>query len=142
MKALVVTSAGIVMLAWTLAGCGEVPQFDPATQYTAESLAEELSYRYRDLKPTLKAAPPKPVPPRKDRDAELKSLSDEAGKKAPAATLDELLAEIDAKTRLVPGKSPPEVRKAMIEVLAKDNALKATDEELLKGKLEQLAQGS
>ncbi|MDR3632981.1 MAG: hypothetical protein P4L84_04040 [Isosphaeraceae bacterium] len=132
----------LVLVALALAGCGESSQFDPATQYTAESLAQELSFRYRTLKPAARAASAKPAPLRKDRDAEVKSLAEEATKKAPAATLDELLAEIADKATLIPGKSRPEVCKAMIDSLAQDKELNDSDKQLLSDKLQQLGQGS
>lgn len=136
------TTAALLVGTLALAGCGETPQFDPSTKYTAESLAQELSFRYRDLKPSAKAAAAKPVQVRRDRDAESKSLGDEAGKQAPAETLDDLLAETAAKMSLIQGMSRPDVCKAMIETLAKDNALRTSEKELLKAKLQQLAQGS
>jgi hypothetical protein len=135
MKSTLVTLPAILAAVVGLAapGCGpEAPIHDPATRYTPESLAQELVFRFNALKPGAKALS-KGGPVKKDKEAEARAQtkSKEPTKQAADPTLDGLLAEIDAKARLVSGTTRPETLKKVSSLVAAHPSVTGADKRLL-----------
>jgi hypothetical protein len=131
-------------------GCGSKDEFDQAAQYSPETLAQELAFRYRALSPSARVVKKKrDVPNRKqgdvmksrDEQSQVKSQTKAATKKAPAASADDLLDEIDAKASRVAGRTRAQVFETMAEAIGKESSLEAADRETLAGKLREMAKG-
>ncbi len=137
-------------LCTTMPGCGPgTPQVDKAALYTPESLAQELAFRYRGLRPEEKkltrgagrrARSAKTAAElARDEQAQKKARgADAAAKRDGPPTLDDVMADIDAKLDKIPGMPRPEARRKMIDALANDASLSAEDKTLLSQRLEQM----
>jgi hypothetical protein len=131
-------------------GCGSgEPQVDRSAFYTPESLAEELALRYRTLKPearkfTRAAASSSKSARRaaaldRARQAEKKGGGgDEPKKRTGPETLDDIMADIEAKIDKIPGTARPEACKKMSDALPTDATLSADEKKLLSGRLEEM----
>jgi gas vesicle protein len=134
----------LAMLVLFHAGCGESATFHPETQYTAESLAQELAFRFNALSPSGKTARrarrpgKKAVDSKADERSPTKSQSKAATKKELPKTVDDVLDDIEAKIRLIKDRSPSEVVTRMIEALSKDSSLNESDRQMLDEKLKEL----
>jgi hypothetical protein len=147
-------AAGIVALALVLPvtspGCGsDAPEVDKAAMYSPESLAQELAFRYRDLKPEARKlsrpAAPRGKPGEReqgrriDEEVEQKKGGGAVPKKREGApTLDDVMDDIGAKIDRVPDMPRAEVCRRMIEALSKDNSLTGDDQALLAGRLKEM----
>ncbi len=147
-------AAAVVLLAMALAaaapGCGPGDdQVDRSAFYTPESLAQELALRYGKLKPEARKfsrpaassakAAKRAAGLERARQAEKKGGGgDEPKKRTGSETLDEIMADIDAKIDKIPGTPRAEACKKMSDALSQDATLSADDRKLLSGRLEEL----
>jgi hypothetical protein len=140
--AVAATAFCFLSLAVFVPGCGtSAPQVDKAAEYSAESIAQELAFRYKSLVPDAKKSTRSPRPRSKTKSvAELesgeKAIKKAAGgavakKRTAPPTIDDVLDDIDDKISLVKGASRSEVRKKIIEAVAKDNSLAEEDRQAL-----------
>lgn len=143
-------SAVLVVLGMLItSGCGSGdPEVDKSALYTPESLAEELAFRYRALKPDARksvrgggakgrsARTAKAI--EQANAASKKESSGEIPKRSGPPTLDDLMADIDAKVGKVFKTTRAEVCKKMIESIAQDSSLTADDKKVLTEQLEGL----
>jgi hypothetical protein len=112
-------------------GCGRSTSFDKSTQYTPETLAQELAFRYNALSPVgktpMKTRRPqksqKAVDSKADEQSTTKAQSKAATKKERPKSVDDVLDDIEAKAGLVPGMSRAEVLAKMAEAIGKDGTL-------------------
>jgi hypothetical protein len=155
------TCANATALALALAlsamtpGCAtDAPEVDKSALYTPESLAEELAFRYRELKPEdrmfARGAVPragsagKPADLERARQIDEKAEQKKGGggavskKRSGSPTLDEVMADIDSKIGRIPATPRPDARRKMIEALSKDAALSAEDKALLSDRLKEM----
>jgi len=128
-------------------GCGSSAEFDKATQYSPETLAQELAFRYKALSPSAKAATKRRDVPNKkrgdvmkvsDEQSQVKSQAKAAAKKAPAANVDEVLDEIDAKASKITGQARAEVFNKIADAIDKDASMEAADRQTLADKLKEM----
>jgi len=135
----------VLAMACAAAGCGSTVEHDEAVQYTPESLAQELAFRYRSLSPAAKKATKNRSEPKgkasaiAEREAQTKAQSKAVAKKAQAETADDVLDEIAGKARTIRGVSPAEVFQKMSEVIARDQSLDESDRQALAEKLDEMA---
>lgn len=128
-------------------GCGETPNHSAETQYTAESLAQELAFRFNTLSPSGRTAkrsrrPEKQaVSSKADELSPTKSQAKAATKKELAKTIDDVLDEIQGKISLVKGMSRADVITKMIDALSKETTLSDSDRQMLAGKLKEMGGG-
>ena len=114
-------------LAMAPAGCGpEKPKFDAAAAYTPESLAQELAFRVRSMKPSAKAAPARKKAPGKEQ-----GKSAEAAKEAPDSTLDDVVEDAGRKLGLIEGISRDDALKATTAAVEADASLVPDDKRRL-----------
>jgi hypothetical protein len=130
---------GTIPALW--AGCGsDSPAFDPSAQYTPESLAQELAFRFRALPGEAKKVSSRrgrrQAAPLKERDL---AKSGEAQKKALPQTADALLDDIARKIRAVPGVSPSDACKKVAEAVRQDGSLSSKDRDDLARQLDEMA---
>ena len=136
----------------TIPGCGPAaPEVAKEAQYSPESLAQELSFRYQSLNADAKKATgkarSKSVRTAADRqrgEVDTKGAVGAVTKKQRGAppSLDELLADIDSKLKLIKGVSRADACKQMIETLASDTKLTPTDKQSLTDHINRLASPS
>jgi hypothetical protein len=132
-------------------GCGPAETaFDKAAQYTPDSLAEELAYRYRGLKPESKKSTRRAVSTAKSAkraaDLDRARLAEKKGGDTPTTkkkqtgppTIDDVLDDISSKLDQITGASRAESCRRMAESLSKDNSLSDADKQLLSEKLKEL----
>ena len=135
-------------------GCGPAtPEVDKAAEYSPESLAQELVFRYRSLNPESRKSTRKSV--RKSKSE--KSIADlerteKASKKGQAAattkarsaapTIDDVLDDIGSKLDKIKGTPRAESCRQMTETITKDSSLTDLDKKLLSEKLKELGEGS
>ena len=117
-------------------GCGGEPTFDPATAYSPESLAAELTFRYKDLDPAKRNQPKAARPTAATKDARAA-----ATKQGPATTLDDLVRETAAKADLVPGMARPEAIRKVAEAVEKDETVAPDDRKAIAERLRGAAGG-
>ena len=124
---LAVAAAVVLALPILGAGCGsEQVEVDKAATYTPESLAQELIFRYRALKPDAKTATRGSV--KKSAGAAVsKKSAPSATKKQASTTIDDVLEDIGSKIALIKGQSPTETAKKMSETIASDGSLGDSD---------------
>ena len=128
-------------------GCGESPKFNKATEYTPESLAQELAFRYNALSPSGKTSKrarrpeKKAVESKADEQSATKSQAKAATKKELPKTIDEILDEIEAKIGLIKGMSRSDIVAKMIDAISKENSLSESDRQMLVGKLRESGSG-
>jgi hypothetical protein len=149
--AAVVLALGLTVLG---PGCGAgTPDVDKAAQYTPESLAQELAFRYRALRPETKKASTRsrsrsrPTRTIADMEKAEKLQKKAAGiattkKRSGPATLDELLDDIEDKLDLIKGTSRSDACRQMVETLSKDRSLAESDKKLLSEKLNEMGGAS
>jgi hypothetical protein len=123
---------------------------DRSALYSPESLAAELSFRYRDLKPEARKltrdVAPQARPGDRERARQIdekveqkKGGGDETPKKRSGPRdLDDVMDDVNAKIDKVPGTPRPEVYTRMIDALSRDGSLSEADRKLLADRLEQL----
>jgi hypothetical protein len=139
----------VIALALPGPGCGGSPEFDKTAQYTPESLAQDLAFRFRALSPAAKiTTKTRRRTPKKtatfvsdDEKSQTKTKSKESTKKALAKTADDLLDEIDAKASLIKGVSRAEVFTKMSEAISRDNSLKESERQPLAERLKEMGNG-
>jgi hypothetical protein len=152
--------AGAAAVALTLAvsamipGCGAgSPEVDKSARYTPESLAGELAFRCRELKPEARkftrATASGSRSARNAGDRELaRQIEEKAEKKGGGGdvpkkrsgppTLDDVMDDVDTKIDKIQGMPRPEVCRRMIETLSKDASLSADDKKLLSDRLKEM----
>ncbi len=140
------TASLILVTAWAASGCGPAAEYDKAVQYSPESLAQELAFRYRSLSPSAKTAI-KNRNMTKDKtkafaatelEAQTKGQSKAATKKAPAANVDDVLDDVAEKVEAIKGVAPSEVYQKMAEAIAHDQSLEEKDRQTLADKLKEM----
>ncbi len=112
-------------------GCSETPAFDPSTQYTPESLAQELAFRARTVPLPTKAgaAKQKSAVSVASKSASTKPDAKDARaasaqtKKALATTLDEVVQETVDKFSQVNGMAKADIAKKVAASIANDASL-------------------
>jgi hypothetical protein len=135
----------------TMPGCSPGESgVDRSALYSPESLAAELSFRYRDLKPEARKFNRDVAPQAKAGDRERARQIDEKveqkkggggevpKKRTEPMDLDDVMEDINAKIDKVPGTPRPEVCIKMISALSKDDTLSEADRKLLTDRLEQM----
>jgi hypothetical protein len=126
----------VIALAIALVGCDDTPRFDPTLQYTADTLAKEFVYEYSELKTAngsaLRSAVPKERPEAITKEA---GKGEPATKKAPAATLDELIAETLRKAGRISGTSRTDACKKVVEEVEKTPSIPDLDKKTIAEKL-------
>ncbi len=145
-----VRAALVLAMAWTAAGCGSTTEHDAAVEYSPESLAQELAFRYRSLSPAAKKVvknrgeTKNKAAAAAEREAQTKAQSKTkaAAKTAQAETGDDVLDEIALKARTIPGVPSAEVFHKMAEAIARDQALDETDRQTLSAKLKEMAEAA
>jgi hypothetical protein len=135
-------------------GCGPAAlDVDKTAQYTPESLAQELAFRYGVLKPearksTRKIGSRSKLP---DRTAALERAraAEKKGGDAPATkkrsgpqTLDDVLEDVDSKIDMIRTTPRAETCQQMIEALSKESSLTDDDKKVLAAKLKEIGGGS
>jgi hypothetical protein len=150
----VVTTATIatVMLSVAAPGCGPAAsEADKAAEYTAESLAQELAFRYRSLKPEAKkfTRAPKAKSTKSIAQLETDEKLDTKGKdvattkkRSGPPSLDDILDDFDVKLGRLKETSPSAACQQVIETISKDNSLTENDKKLLTEKLKERFEGS
>ena len=151
MAAAVVLALGLLVLG---AGCSAgIPDVDKAAQYTPESLAQEVAFRYRALTPETKKAPTRSRsrsrPSKTVADMEKAEKLQKKGattattkKRSGPPTLDDLLDDIEDKLDLIKGTSRSDTCRQMVETISKDNSLSQSDKALLSEKLKEMGEAS
>jgi hypothetical protein len=128
-------SAAVVVL---FLGCGEKPVFDPATAYSPESLALELSFRYKTIDRKEDDAV-------QDPGAVTKSGVTKGGgaatKQAGTQTFRGLIEDISGKIGRIPGISRAEVAKKVVGLVSKDPSIPGADRKTIADKLTQASAG-
>jgi len=119
------TTLALALALSTMApGCAtDAPEVDKSAHYTPESLAQELAFRYRELKPEdrkfARGAVPRAGSAGKAADLERARQIDEKAeqkkgggevpkKRSGPPTLDEVMADIDSKIDRIPGTPRPD----------------------------------
>ncbi len=134
--------SGLISLVVALAilGCDDKPRFDPAIQYSADTLAREFVNEYSDLKTAngsaLRSDPPKVRPQDATKEA---AKGAPTTKKAASATLDELIASTLRKAGQIPGTSKADACKKVIEEVEKTSTIPDVDKKVIAEKLSQSA---
>jgi hypothetical protein len=141
-------------LSTCLSGCGPTEtSFDKATQYSPESLAEELAFRYRGLKPESKKSTRHALSSarsaKKSADLDRARLAEKKGgtgastkKQTGPTTIDDVLDDIGSKLNQINGTTRAETCRRMTEALSKDGSLDDADKRLLSEKLKELVDAS
>ncbi len=134
--------SGLVGLAVALMllGCDSTPKFDPAVQYSADTLAKEFVNEYSDLK-TANGSAVRSELPRERPESIAKAATKEAAatKKAPTASLDELIAETLRKAGQIPGTTKAEACKKVIAEVEQTATIPDVDKKIIAEKLSQSA---
>jgi len=150
----VMTTATIatVMLSVAAPGCGPATsEADKAAEYTAETIAQELAFRYRSLNPEAKKSTraPKAKPTKSiaqlETDEKLQTKSKDVAttkKRSGPPSLDDVLDDIDVKLGRLKGTSRSAACQQVIETISKDNSLTENDKKLLTEKLKERSDGS
>jgi hypothetical protein len=131
--AVMLTAAAAVVLVLPIlsAGCGSgTVEIDQAANYSPESLAQELILRYRALKPDARTASLRTIK-KSSAPAVSKKTAPSTTKKHRAASIDDVLEDIESKITLVKGSSPAETTRKMIETIASDGLLSDSEKKSL-----------
>jgi hypothetical protein len=135
-------------------GCGPAAlDVDKSAQYTPESLAQELVFRYGALKPearkstrkigTRSKSPDRTAALDRARQAEKKGGDAPATKKRSGPqTLDDVLEDIDSKIDKIRNTPRAETCQKMTEALSKETSLTNDDRKVLSAKLKEMGGGS
>ncbi len=127
----------VIAMPFLSGGCNSEPtEFDQAANYTAESLAQELTHRYRALSPTaqtsnVKSRGKKSGTASASKGKPSKKSVTRTTKKAGPATIDDVLDDIEYKMTLVKGSSPAETTKKMSAAISSDSSLPEADKKTL-----------
>ena len=133
-------------------GCGPAaPELDTSTDYTPESLAQELAFRFRALSPESKKSTRKPVRRSKSdksvADLEQSEITSKKGQGAPVTkkrsgppTLDDLLDDVALKLEKIKGTPRAESYQKLIDAISKDSSLNQADRKVLSEKIQQLSE--
>jgi predicted RNase H-like nuclease len=147
----------VVVLAVAAVGTGCGPahvDVDPATRYTAESLAQELIVRFQALNPAAKTsrravrvnpAAEKTRAERLERavQAEKKGGGGPGEKKRKGApTIDDVIDDVDHKLDLLSGTSRSDACRKMIAAISAESSLTAGEKKTLSDLVGRLAEGS
>lgn len=128
----------LASLAAVAAGCGGATEFDAKASYSPESIAQELSFRLRELSGEarkLKKPVGKKATPPKERDL---AKSGEAKKEPPANTADAVFEDVARKIHEAPGPRA-EFCKKIVEALRKDTSLTPAEQDDLAKRIEAIA---
>lgn len=147
---MVVTVSTVLMLTLSAIapGCGPADlEVDKAALYTPESLASELVFRFRALRPdakvsSRKAKSDKGLAERVARNAKVEKKG--AGLKKNATgptTIDDVLDDVDRKLDLIKETSRSDACRKMIDTLSKDSSLTESDKKSLTELVGKLADG-
>jgi hypothetical protein len=137
----------LAVLSSLAAGCADRPEFNKAAEYTPESLAQELAFRYKALSPAAKKSTRSRRPQRAavdskaDEQSPTKSQTKAATKKELPRTVDDILDDIEAKVGLIKGMSRSDVVSKLIDALSRDTSLAEQDRQTLGSKLKEFAGG-
>jgi hypothetical protein len=149
-----VAAAGLLLTALgPSGGCGPAArEIDSAGQYTPESLAAELAFRYRALTPEAKKAPSRNRTASKTNRSiaqlesaeklQTKGKAAATEKKGRALTLDDLLDEFEGKLDLIKGMSRLDACRQASEAISRDSSLSESEKKLLSEKLKELGAAS
>lgn len=129
----IVTGATLVVV-----GCGQPVEFDPATEYTPEALAQELIFRVKTLKRSSKSSPKNAQAKIASRLPEKKgkAAGSETTKREIAGTIGDVVEETVEKFSLIKKTSSSEIRKIVADVVSKDKTLGEEDRRAILGELE------
>ena len=118
---MVVMMVGVVV---AVLGCGDdTPRFDAATQYSPESLAQELSFRYASLDSKSRQMTPV-YTNKKTGDATRREMTKDATtKNAPEENLDSLVADIRRKADTIPNLPPGSARNSVADAVDRDSSI-------------------
>jgi hypothetical protein len=134
--------SGLIAVGFALSflGCDDTPKFDPALQYSADTLAKEFVYEYGELKTDNGSAVRSEVPKeRPEAIAKEAAKGAPTTKKAPASSLDELIAETIRKAGQINGTSKADVCKKVVEEVEKTSTIPDVDKKVIKEKLGSVA---
>jgi hypothetical protein len=113
-------------------GCDDTPRFDPALQYSADTLAKEFIYEYGQLKTKDDGGAVRSKVIKQTPEATKEAAKDAATtKKAQAGSLDELIAETLRKAKLIPGTSPADACMKVIEEVQKEPSIPEGDKKII-----------
>ena len=129
-----ITIAGVASLAVVaaLSGCDDTPRFDPAIQYSADTLAKEFLYDYGQLKTKKGGGAVRSKVIKRTAEATKDAAKEGAAtKKAPPASLDELIGETLRKATLIPGTSAADACKKVVEEVEKDPTIPEGDKKII-----------
>jgi hypothetical protein len=131
----------LIALALAFSGCEDKPKFDPGLQYSAETLVQEFLHEYGELKTTNGSAIRSELPKQRPEDTTKAATKGEAPatKKAPVASLDELIAETIRKAAFVVGTSKAEACKKVSEEAQKTATIPDVDKKIIAEKLGNLS---
>jgi hypothetical protein len=127
-----------------LSGCVAEPEFSKQADYTPETLAQELAFRFRALSPSSRnavknrTAARKPTMESIDEKSQAKAQSKEATKKAPASNVDGVLDDIGSKAATIRGIPRGEVFQRAADAISKDTSLEEPDRRMLAEKLKEM----
>jgi hypothetical protein len=123
----------ITIAAVGFVGCDDSPRFDPAVQYSADTLAKEFLYEYSQLKTKDGGAVRSKTGKIKDTPEVTKEAAkgSPATKKAEAASLDELIGQTLRKAKLIPGTTPADACKKVVEEVANDPSIPEADKKVI-----------
>lgn len=135
-------ATSLIALVLALAGCGDpAPQFDPAVNYSADTLAREFLFAYKELKTSngsaVRAKGPKERPEAATKGAAARGEA--VAKKAEIATLDELIGDTIRKASSIPGTPASRACREVIEAVAKDPSVPEVDKKLVAESLGRVA---
>jgi predicted RNase H-like nuclease len=145
----------VLVVAAVATGCGPaLVDVDPATRYTAESLAQELIVRFQALNPSAKTSRravrvnPSAEKARAERLERAVSAEKKGGggpgekKRKGAPTIDDVIDDVDHKLDLLSGTSRSDACRKMIEAISGESSLTADEKKTLSDLVGRLAEGS
>jgi hypothetical protein len=127
-----VAALATLTVAATFLGCDDTPRFDPAVQYSADTLAKEFIYEYGQLKTKDDGGAVRSKVIKQTPEATKEAAKNAATtKKAQAGSLDELIGETLRKANLIPGTSPADACKKVIEEVQKEPSIPEGDKKII-----------
>jgi hypothetical protein len=128
----IIATAGSAAVVITLLGCVDGdPKFDPAASYSPESLAQELSFRYKMIDRTKDDTVGDPGAVGKSG----VTKGGAASKKARTDTFGGMIEEISGKIGLIPGMSRAEAAKRVVELVSGDPSIPEADRKTIAEKM-------
>jgi hypothetical protein len=129
-----------VGVAVTFLGCDDTPKFDPALQYSADTLAKEFVFEYGELKTANGSAVRSEVPKERPQDATKEAAKGApTTKNAPSSSLDELIAKTIRKAGQIQGISKADACKKVVEEVEKTESIPDVDKKVIREKLGSVA---